>query len=131
MTQGKSQKKKNKATKALDRIKSNLKKEDLFRKTKLVGHIGDEKISEVVMRFVEPLIHENYTETQWKALIVLALISWNAALLPPDERKATIDEYVNEGTLFMPEEAKLAIYELIERKNSTLPIIPKSWSVMT
>jgi len=116
MTQEKSKRKKKKSTKALDRIKSGLKKEELFRKTNLVGHRGEEKISEVVLRFVEPLIHRDYTETQWKALIELALISWNASLLPLEERKATIDEHVREGTILMPEEAKQAIYELIERK---------------
>ena len=93
-----------------------MKKQELFSKTKLVGHIGEEKISEVVIRFVEPLIHEDYTETQWRALIELALISWNVSLLPLEERKATIDEHVREGTILMPEEAKRAIYELIERK---------------
>jgi hypothetical protein len=117
MTEAKSKRKKNKSTKGLNRMKSGLKKEELFRRKNLVGHIGKEKISEVVMRFIGPLIHESYTETQWKALIELALISWNASLLPLEERKATIDEHVREGIVLKPEEAKQAIYELIERKD--------------
>jgi hypothetical protein len=117
MTQAKSQRKRNKATKAADRIKFRLKKEESFRKAKLLAHKpGEEKISEVVMRLVEPFTHDEFMETQWKALIELTFAGWNVSLLPPDERKATIDELVNERTIFMPEDTKRAIYEMIERK---------------
>ena len=114
----KSKKKKTEGTKPLDRIKSRLKKQEPFRKTKFVGHKpGDEKISEVVMRFVEPFTNHEFTETQWKALIAIALIAWNASFFPPDERKAMIDEHIEGSSVFMPEEAKRAIYEMIERKD--------------
>ncbi|MBI5251578.1 MAG: hypothetical protein HY912_18970 [Desulfomonile tiedjei] len=113
----KSQKKRTAGTKPLDRIKSRLKKEAPFQATKFVGHKpGDEKISEVVMRFVEPFTQDLETETQWKALIGIALIAWNASLLPPDERKAMMDEHFGRETIYRPEEAKRAVYELIERK---------------
>ena len=89
--------------KALDRIKSRLKKEAPFRKTKFVSHeTGDEKISEVVMRFVKPYTHDLETETQWKAMIEVASIAWNASLLPPDERKAMLDEHFGRGSIPRP-----------------------------
>ncbi|MGB6068569.1 MAG: hypothetical protein WBG50_27490 [Desulfomonilaceae bacterium] len=120
MMSRKSQKKtkKTRGTRPLDRLKSKLRKEALFRKTKFVGHnSSDEKISEVVMRFVEPYAPYMETEHQWKILIGMALIAWNAALFPHEERKAVIDEHINDSTIFMLEEAKKVFYELIERKD--------------
>ena len=64
----KSKRKKTEGAKHADRIKSSLKKQEPFRKSKFVGHTpGDEKMSDVVMRFVDPYIAEVKTEPQWKA----------------------------------------------------------------
>ncbi|MEW6137840.1 MAG: hypothetical protein AB1733_06345 [Thermodesulfobacteriota bacterium] len=114
----KSTRKNTERAKHAGRIKSRLKKQERFRKSKFVGNrSGDEKMSEVVMRFVDPYIADLKTEIQWKVLMALALIAWNASLLPLDERKAMIDEHVAKGNIFRPEEAKRAIRELIERKD--------------
>ncbi len=51
---------------------------------------GAAKMSEVLLEFVEPYMESAPTEDALRKLLTLAIVAWNAALIPPAEREALI-----------------------------------------
>ena len=58
---------------------------------------GREKMSEVLEDFIEPYRHTAETEDDFRKLLTLGVLAWNAALLPEDQRRAMIDETLGAG----------------------------------
>jgi hypothetical protein len=58
---------------------------------------GREKMSEVLEDFIEPYRDSADTEDAFRKLLSMALVAWNAALLPEGERRAMIDEMIAAG----------------------------------
>jgi hypothetical protein len=58
---------------------------------------GREKMSDVLEDFIEPYRDMADTEDAFRKLLTLALLAWNAALLPEDRRRAMIDETLGAG----------------------------------
>jgi len=111
-------KKKVKRKKALRRFKSKLEQKGLTRDMKIrVNPPGEEKMSEVLVRFVEPYAQYACTETDYRALYSVAALAWNAALLPSKDR-SSLDDMIHKA-LSSPafeKDTKLIINELIHRK---------------
>src|SRR5260370_29717067 len=51
---------------------------------------GAAKMSEVLLEFVEPYMESAVTEDALRKLLTMAIVAWNAALIPPAEREAII-----------------------------------------
>ena len=51
---------------------------------------GVEKMSEVLLRFVEPYMDLVTTDEALEKLLAVALVAWNAAIVSPDERETLI-----------------------------------------
>jgi hypothetical protein len=51
---------------------------------------GVEKMSEVLLRFIEPYMDLVTTDEALEKLVAVALVAWNAAMLSPDERETLI-----------------------------------------
>ena len=80
----------------MDRFKTRLRKQELLHNTKYVSHRpGEERMSEVLMEFVDPYTVHAGTEEQWRKLLGVAVIAWNASMFPPGERKRMVDEQIN------------------------------------
>jgi hypothetical protein len=47
---------------------------------------GIEKMSEILLRFVEPYMELVTTDEALEKLLTVAIVAWNAAMLPPNER---------------------------------------------
>jgi hypothetical protein len=58
---------------------------------------GREKMSEVLEDFVEPYRDLADTEDAFRKLLNLAVLAWNAALLPEGQRRAMIEETLEAG----------------------------------
>ena len=58
---------------------------------------GREKMSEVLEEFVEPYRDSADTFDAYRKLLSVALVAWNAALLPEGKRRAMIDEMIAAG----------------------------------
>src|SRR5258708_6558507 len=71
---------------------------------------GAAKMSEVLEEFVKPYWEMATTEDAMRKLLTVACVAWNAALLPPAERKKMIRE--SEETL--PAEARPDFRALLE-----------------
>lgn len=78
---------------------------------------GEVKMSEVLRQFVEPYWHIPDTEEAMHRLLTTALVAWNTALQPEEERANSLEQIA----VALPEEAREDFYgvvaEMIERKN--------------
>jgi hypothetical protein len=63
----------------------------------MVNPAGRESMSDVLEAFVEPYRDMAETEDAFRKLLSLALVAWNAALLPEDRRQAMIEETLEAG----------------------------------
>jgi hypothetical protein len=73
-----------------------LRDSDLFKE----GHVAiqfqeGDKLSAALLDFVEPFRKDAPTDEAFKKLIALAVIAWNATILPEDKRKELIDATIN------------------------------------
>ena len=75
---------------------------------------GHEKMSVVLEDFVEPFRGFADTEDAFRKLLSLALVGWNAALLPEDRRRAMIDEMIEAAFSRASEADRAQARELIE-----------------
>lgn len=117
MTSRKIKRKKTGGSTPVDRIKSRLGKGSPYAKLKFRSNqTASEKISDVVLRFVEPYTHDLESKGEWKSLIELAFIAWNVSLLPPEERKDLLNESFEESNLSLTEGTKEVIDQMILRK---------------
>jgi len=75
----------------LDRIKKS-------GQVELVERSDVEKMSEVILQFAEPLTEAipDEDDNAFKNAISFAIISWNASLLPAEEREAFIEQMADE-----------------------------------
>ena len=58
---------------------------------------GQEKMSAVLEDFVEPYRDMAETYDEFHNLLDLAMLAWNAALLPEDKRRAMVDDVLAAG----------------------------------
>jgi len=108
--------KKGKRKKTVRKFKSELLKLGLPRDFVLrVNPPGQEKMSEVLVRFVEPYARFAETEEDYRRLYSVAALAWNAALLPTEER-STLYDLIHQSMPFAEDSTKLVIDELIHRK---------------
>lgn len=94
---------------------------ELFTRQKVLMQTGSgDKMSEVLRAFMEPYQEFASTRDAYERLITIAVVAWNAALLPRDERKGFIDEasksiLASAGTEAV-EDFRGIVDELIKRK---------------
>ena len=81
---------------------------------------GEVKMSEVLEAFVEPYLDFTHTRSQREKLFTLAVIAWNLAMMPEQERQPMIDELINVGLKgndpLAQQDTRKIIDELIARK---------------
>ena len=80
-----------------ERLKAKL-EQGPFRGTKLVAvPSGQVKMSQVLQDFVEPHMDLADTEEAYGKLLALAVVAWNASLLPEEEQQEMIDRVLEAG----------------------------------
>src|SRR5262249_3308537 len=83
----------------------------------IVNPAGTEKMSEVILRFAEPLKDE-YGMVP-KAMLEIAIILWNASFMPSDMQRKAIEDVVNvfpQENIEARREMFLLAHMLLERK---------------
>ena len=73
---------------------------------------GEEKMSEVIMGFVEPYLELVDTYEAQNKLIGLATLAWNAALLPKEEQGAMVGDVI--GNLKLSDSNAKELVKLVE-----------------
>jgi hypothetical protein len=92
----------------------------LGRETMLVKDPpGFEKVSDMLAKLARPLIEQSKTKEEYKEVLHLAAIAWNAALLPEEERAGMLHEKKTAAGLG-PTGIRL-MEKLIERKLALFP----------
>ena len=98
---------------------SRLEKQGLLKGRKLLYEPeGYEKMSEVVQDFIEPYMEYATTRETMGRLILLAILAWNASMLPDDKAKAIVKGAVNSQPLSKSDREMMirVLEELIQRK---------------
>jgi hypothetical protein len=80
----------------------------------LVNPAGTEKMSEVILRFAEPLKDEDGMVP--KALLEIAIIIWNASFMPQEMQRKALEDVVN----VIPKENLEARHEMFSMVNMLL-----------
>ena len=119
-----SQKEKNKKQKSptLQRFVKKVTSSDDLPFTKfIVEPRGHEKMSEVILDFAEPLLDECENEETAKVAVAMAILVWNASLLPEEDQNREILKMCSDiaGSDDAKQIAQLMDYAnyLLERKN--------------
>jgi hypothetical protein len=79
---------------------------------------GDKKMSQVLIEFIEPYADNADSDESFKKLLTIAIIAWNASLLPLKERQDLIDQTI---TILQPElrqDMKGILEGMIQRKET-------------
>jgi len=79
---------------------------------------GETKMSEVLLEFVEPYSQYWKTKEELNKLLGVAVIAWNAALLPGNERKEIIENAVKVAPPEIRQDMKAIVEEMIQRKET-------------
>lgn len=90
---------------------------DLPPNTKVISTpAGEAKMSEVLLEFLEPYSEFWGNEDQMRKLITLALVAWNAALAPPENRDVLLRDTLEAVPPDTREGLKVILGELMRRK---------------
>jgi hypothetical protein len=73
------------------KLKKQLRAEPAFKNLKIVEATNEEKMSAVILQFVEPYKAEATSIQAYEKLIVLAMAAWNAALLEGEAQQQMIE----------------------------------------
>jgi len=84
----------------------------------LVQPSGQTKMSEVLLEFLEPYSRYWRTKEDLNKLLGVAVIAWNAALLPGNERKEIIENALKAAPHEIRQDMKAIVDEMIERKET-------------
>jgi hypothetical protein len=83
---------------------------------KIVPAVGGEKMSEVLLEFIEPYSDKWKNEEELSKLLALAIVAWNAATFSGSERDAFIEEMAQA----LPADARpfmrAIVMEMLQRK---------------
>ena len=78
---------------------------------------GREKNSAVLLRFAEPLLEDVSDDyDDFYKRIAAAVIVWNLANFPPNERETLIQQYLKKVPFFQRRRIKQELKEMLERK---------------
>ncbi len=87
---------KRKSASPLISFKQKMQRESLSKGQQVIFHPSQaEKMSEVLLEFIEPYKQSAETEDAYGKLITLAIVAWNAALFAPEKRKEMVNDLLN------------------------------------
>ena len=107
--------------KQIEVVKKKFSKESIGKEIQVVPETSAaQKMSEVLLDFIEPYREYVDTKAACQRLIGMAVMAWNTSLVPESEQPEMIDKFVNEVVPDDDEElkkqAKQILEELIARK---------------
>jgi hypothetical protein len=77
---------------------------------------GKERMSDVLEEFIEPFIPLVPGPEGFRKLVSVAVIAWNAALLPDDERNALIEKAMDAASEDVRDDLEQVLADMIHRK---------------
>ena len=114
-----SKRKKRKQRNLYESLKTDLTKNLPLDGSKIViQSSGETKMSGVLLEFVEPYSKYWKTKEELTKLLGVAIIAWNAALLPGNERKEIIENAVKVAPPEIRQDMKAIVEEMIQRKET-------------
>jgi hypothetical protein len=84
----------------------------------VVSPPGQAKMSEVLVEFLEPYSEHWRTVEEFRKLVSVGAVAWNAALLPRSEREAFLQEMVQAVPPEVRQDMRSIVEEMIHRKET-------------
>ena len=84
--------------------------------------VEDRKMSEVLLKFIEPFRNVAHNDSELEKLIGLGVVAWNVSLLPEDQREESLDELARDlftGRRLLPIRVKNWLLNIISSKRSS------------
>ena len=81
-----------------------------------VRHNHGPKMSQVLLDFIQPLLHGGETIEQYKMAVALGTLAWNAALLPAAERGQVLNDALTAIDVNTRQGVRTILELLIDRK---------------
>lgn len=100
--------------KFLESFKSKLEREPIGSENVVFSSTEEAKMSEVLTEFIAPYRQEVDTEEAYQRLLELAVMAWNAALLPELEQQRMINTMLTEGFPKVNKEIKQGVRDILE-----------------
>ncbi len=113
-------KKRQNATSNKAQLKHEVQAQPAFKHLKIIEADDAEKMSAVIVKFVEPYQHIAHSKKAYEHLIVLAMVAWNATILEGEARQRLIDgvkeTILSEGDEDGRQELDNVLTQLMQRK---------------
>ena len=77
---------------------------------------GQEKMSGVLLDFLDPLLERCETQDEFENLINFGITAWNATFMSPDELKECVDQALGDLPFLKRWRAKAALKKMMRRK---------------
>ena len=74
------------------------------------------KMSQVLLGFIQPILHGGETLEEYKMAVALGTVAWNAALLPADQRGQVLDDALTAVGVNARQDVRTMLEMLIDRK---------------
>ena len=94
-------------------LRSKVEQRPLHADKIVIDPSGAERMSEVLLEFVEPYLEFADTEETYQRLLMVAVMAWNASLFPEGEGQDMIDRVLQKATPAVPEELKTDLGEIV------------------
>jgi hypothetical protein len=107
--------KRNQKPKRFEGLKRKLEQGPFRGQKTVIAPSGQARMSDVLADFVEPYRELADTEEAHRKLLTLAVMAWNAALLPEKEQHAMVDRVLDEGLPTATPELKIGLKEIVHR----------------
>ena len=99
--------------KRFEGLKSKLEQGPFHGEKVVIEPSGEVKMSKVLRDFVEPYLEFADTEEAYRKLLTLAVMAWNASLLPEEEQQDMVDRIFKEGLPTSTDELKAGLKEIV------------------
>ena len=99
--------------KQYESLKSKVEQRPLPEDKIVIDPSGAERMSEVLLEFVEPYLEFADTEEAHQTLLMMAIMAWNASLYSDGEGQDMIDRVLQKATSAAPEELRTDLREIM------------------
>ena len=101
-----------------DALLTKLPKDFPYRVTSVDKPRSGVKLSEALLEFLEPFTDGMEGEEEWKKVVGIGVIAWNAALLPWDSVLTSLQDFCDSIAHPDPKTLKAVLLDLVDRKLS-------------
>ena len=99
---------------AFEALKQRVKQSSFDVREVIVEPEGAVRMSEVLSEFVEPYVQYTETEEDYRKVLTLATLAWNASFLPEEQREDMITDVMDKGLSGADADLKAGLRKVVD-----------------